>query len=297
MPETESCDQPARGISILDGTTTRRHAGGEHKLLPLAERGTARPESRSASGAKSTRPARILSALTLQLLHLACGRHNLAILTSGQSSLLADRILKQAGLRDVGSVLPFEVLHLNQPLTNYRTIRQAQMAKALWAAASSNVAHWLAASRPTVLLARKHDPFQFELDDLQVQRLIASLLSGSLRAVHDGQPFASAITTCWADLFGSIATPPESANRRVVPISRRRALGYWVSKGLTSGMLSVSCSKPRHVTSSSCWRDHHDPAWCWVAKPSIQGILQAYHYTPWDFTELFGGDYRRSVKL
>ncbi len=74
---------------------------------------------------------------------------------------------------------------------------------------------------------------------MQLQRIILTLLSGSLQAIHRGESIGVAMISSWDELLwiGGVKATAEQKrkdipNRRVQPISRSAAIGYWVFKGM-----------------------------------------------------------------
>ena len=270
-------------ISVADGGLQPIAGVSKHTLLPLA--GRELPSAKSIASLCSNTPwVRAVTALVQQLARHFLGQRELLVVGGGQYARVASQVLHACGFQESTCLPVLRTVDLTQCCDAKRAKRELLGEDALWGNTDHDTAHWLAGMRPTIYLGNKCKPEERFLNNNQIQSIVLHLLARTLSQLHAGIPCSIAAEEAWCSLLKAChveVAPPHG----IPAVKVTHAIGYWISRGITSGKLQTTAKKPRAVKKSSIWPDRN-PNYFWVHQASINYVLDSYSFPSWNIAEL-----------
>ncbi len=270
-------------ILVSDGSLQPIAGTSNYTLLPSAGRELPSATSLVAI-CRSVPLVCAVTALVQQLARHFLGQRELLVVCGGQYARIASQVLHACGFRDANCLPVLRTVDLTQTCDPQRAKRELLGDDAVWGNTDCDVAHWLAGMRPTIYLGRQCKPSERFLADNQIQSIVLHLFARTLSRLHAGVPCSIAANDAWCSLLKDRhveVAPPDHIPVVNVP----RAVGYWISRGLTSSILQATAKKPRAVKKTSVWPDRN-LKYFWVHQAAINYTLDKFSFPGWDIAEL-----------
>lgn len=262
-------------LSLLSGQFRKTNRASQQPCLPLANQIPPTPAAVQ-TVLQHAPTTKVLSALTNQLLRLSLGHPPLMVNAAGNYATLAQQLLRDLGLFGNN---PLQLL--TEPLANALTPQRANtlvMKKvALWASCDRRIANWAAVHQPVLYLGENCGPIE-TINPAQLQKLALHLLAYAIGAFAEKDTVTNAVVAAWNKLSGKSV----SALR---PISQSEAVGYWLSKGITSGVLEICHRNPKKVSEISIWPARTD-GYLWFAKDALNHVIKKNQLPQWDLADV-----------